>query len=162
MKLHSDECQWTLLMRSQHWFRWWLGAVRQQAITWANVDSDLCRHMASLGHSEFWYEQFEVNLGPFLTNISGHVRTASANERRCYICNVFWHLICHNCFLISMRFFFYQIVNSYHTVTNLLTNVANVDTHAILNALHYISLNHWSDIHLLIYYIPIHNTMRNN
>ena len=30
----------------------WLGAVRQQAITWANVDPDLCRHMASLGHNE--------------------------------------------------------------------------------------------------------------
>ena len=25
-------------MISQHWFRWWLGAGRQQAITWANVD----------------------------------------------------------------------------------------------------------------------------
>ena len=25
-----------------------LGVVRQQAITWANVDQDLCRHMASL------------------------------------------------------------------------------------------------------------------
>ena len=23
-----------------------------QAITWANVDSDLCRHMASLGHND--------------------------------------------------------------------------------------------------------------
>ena len=39
-------------MISQHWFRWWLGAVRQQAIIWANVDPDLCRHMASLGHNE--------------------------------------------------------------------------------------------------------------
>ena len=29
-----------------------LGAVRQQAITWANVDPDLCCHMASLGHNE--------------------------------------------------------------------------------------------------------------
>ena len=25
---------------------------RQQAIAWANVDPDRCRHMASLGHSE--------------------------------------------------------------------------------------------------------------
>ena len=25
---------------------------RQQAITWANVDPDLCHHMASLGHNE--------------------------------------------------------------------------------------------------------------
>ena len=27
-------------------------AVRQQAITWANVDPDPCRHMASLSHNE--------------------------------------------------------------------------------------------------------------
>ena len=26
--------------------------VRQQAITWANVDPDLCPHMASLGHND--------------------------------------------------------------------------------------------------------------
>ena len=30
-----------------------VGAVRQQAITWANVDQDLCCHMASLGQNEF-------------------------------------------------------------------------------------------------------------
>ena len=35
------------LMISQHWF-----AVRHQAITRANVDPDLCHHMASLGHNE--------------------------------------------------------------------------------------------------------------
>ena len=29
-----------------------IGAVRQQAITWVNVDLVLCRHMASLGHNE--------------------------------------------------------------------------------------------------------------
>ena len=28
------------------------GAVRQQAITWANVDPDLCHCMVSVGHSE--------------------------------------------------------------------------------------------------------------
>ena len=39
-------------MICQLWFRLWLGAVRQQAITWANVDPDFCRHMASLGHNE--------------------------------------------------------------------------------------------------------------
>ena len=55
MKLPSDECHWTLLMTSQHWVRQWLGAVRHQAITWANVDPDLCHHMASLGHSELMY-----------------------------------------------------------------------------------------------------------
>ena len=42
----------TPLMIRQHWFRWWLGAVRQQDITWTNVDPDLCGHMASPGFNE--------------------------------------------------------------------------------------------------------------
>ena len=61
-KLPSDECHKTLLMISQHWFRWWLGAVRQQAITWANVDPDLCCQMASLGLSELMCGLPWVNL----------------------------------------------------------------------------------------------------
>ena len=39
-------------MVSQHWFRYWLGGVSQQAIAWANVDQVPCRHMASPGHNE--------------------------------------------------------------------------------------------------------------
>ena len=39
-------------MISQHCFKWWLGVVRHQVITWANVDTDLYRHVASLGHNE--------------------------------------------------------------------------------------------------------------
>ena len=42
-------------MISQNWFRYWLGAVRQQAITWANFDQDLCLHKTSLGHKELIY-----------------------------------------------------------------------------------------------------------
>ena len=44
----------------QHWFGSLL-AVRQHAINWANVDIDIFRHMASLGHStetemlSFWW-----------------------------------------------------------------------------------------------------------
>ena len=41
-----------LLMISQHRFRQWLDAVRQQAINWANVGSDLCHHKASLCHNK--------------------------------------------------------------------------------------------------------------
>ena len=50
MIMSSDNCHRsdrTLLMISQHWFRYWLGAFRQQAITWACVDQDPCRHMVS-------------------------------------------------------------------------------------------------------------------
>ena len=59
---------WTLLssgghktspISSYHWFRSWIGAVRQQAITWANVDPDLCHHMATLDHKKLsWYVCF--------------------------------------------------------------------------------------------------------
>ena len=41
------ECHKTWQMKSQHWF-----ISRHQAFTWANVDPDLCCHMASLGHDE--------------------------------------------------------------------------------------------------------------
>ena len=37
VKLVRDECHRTPMMISQHWFRWWLGAVRQQTIIWANL-----------------------------------------------------------------------------------------------------------------------------
>ena len=52
LKMPWDECQWTSAMINQHWFRKWLGAIRQQAITWSNVDLVPCRHMASSGHNE--------------------------------------------------------------------------------------------------------------
>ena len=48
----SDECHRILLMTSQHWFKWWLGVVRHQAITWASVNLDPGHHMVSLGHKE--------------------------------------------------------------------------------------------------------------
>ena len=45
-----DECH-RITLKCQHWFRWWLGAWWHQAITWANVDPDQCRHIASPGHN---------------------------------------------------------------------------------------------------------------
>ena len=43
-------------MINQHWIRLWLGAVRQQAIAIASVDTDLCHHMVSPGHNELSWE----------------------------------------------------------------------------------------------------------
>ena len=40
------------LMKSQHCFMCWFSAVRQQAITWVNVDTELRSPMACLGHNE--------------------------------------------------------------------------------------------------------------
>ena len=41
VKLLSDECQWTLLMMSQHWFRQWLGGIRQQPLQSSRMDFTL-------------------------------------------------------------------------------------------------------------------------
>ena len=46
--------------------QYWLGVVRHRAITWANVDPDLCRHMASLGRSELI-----PDIGKFLRDFVG-------------------------------------------------------------------------------------------
>ena len=37
-KLVWNKCRWISLIVSLHWFRQWLGAVRQHAITWVNLD----------------------------------------------------------------------------------------------------------------------------
>ena len=37
---------------SQNWIGWWFGAARQQAITRADVDKDMCRQTASPGRNE--------------------------------------------------------------------------------------------------------------
>ena len=47
VNLPLDECHSTLQ------------AVRQQAFTWANVDPDLCRQMASLGLNELTHWPME-------------------------------------------------------------------------------------------------------
>ena len=56
-------------MINVHWFRYWLGAVRHQAITWANVGLDLCRHMASLGPNDVKTNK-QTNKKPRQTEIS--------------------------------------------------------------------------------------------
>ena len=53
----------TLRLISQHWFRYWLGADRQQAITWGNVDPDLCHRSELLGHNELRQER--IYSGPY-------------------------------------------------------------------------------------------------
>ena len=46
-------CSWTWftpVLTSQRWIRLWLGAIRQQAITYSYVDSDKQCHFASHSH----------------------------------------------------------------------------------------------------------------
>ena len=49
-------------MTSHHWFRKLIATVRQQAITWANDDPDLCCHMASLGHNKLIWITSAISL----------------------------------------------------------------------------------------------------
>ena len=47
-------------MRNQHRSKLWLGVVGKQAISWANIDANLCRHMASLGCTEFCVTKLRI------------------------------------------------------------------------------------------------------
>ena len=82
LKILSGECHRTSLMRNQLWFRLWLGVIKQQAVTWNTVDSDLCRSMTSPGHNElnfqklclakwmaFGQDMYEFCLSHFLTSV---------------------------------------------------------------------------------------------
>ena len=51
MKWLSVKCHITTLVTSQHSFRKWSGAIRQQAITQANSDPKLSCRFAKMGHS---------------------------------------------------------------------------------------------------------------
>ena len=86
MKLSSDECHKTLLMKSQHWFRLWLGAVRQQAITWANVDPDLCRQMVSLSLNELKINK-DNNIWIWYNITAFQVLTQNETETRIFQAN---------------------------------------------------------------------------
>ena len=43
---------WVQNMSSKHLFGLWLGVIKQQAMTWTNVDQDSGRHMESLVRSQ--------------------------------------------------------------------------------------------------------------
>ena len=70
VKLLSSEFQKASLMISKHRFRWWLDAVRHQAVTWTSVDYDQQHHVVSLGHNELTHKGLnEMADGYFADNI---------------------------------------------------------------------------------------------
>ena len=98
VKFPQDESWRTLLMICLHWFKLWIGAIRQQAVTSANVDPDLCHHMASLGHSE----SKPVSLGsvPKLTYVCNPIQFTvtyqsftHSSGANCANSSIFWEQI---------------------------------------------------------------------
>ena len=113
-KMLSAECLRTPLMTSQHRFRLWLGAVRQQAITWANFDPDLHCHSYDIVRKQFTFF-FLINHRQYTTfvltnhfgsNVRRHITTYSIsilrrstnveNVPHSYSKNTFFraHLVC--------------------------------------------------------------------
>ena len=85
MIMSSDECHRTLLMISQHWFRQWLGAVRQQAITWTSVDQDLQHHMALLDPNELTYILYDMmSWWMKMKRWSSHIESMQGQHLTCY------------------------------------------------------------------------------
>ena len=73
------------------------GAVRQEAITWANVYLDQCRYMSSLGHNE-WRSVYTLNVLQNIHNILPvrarygiflvHSPTHFWSLYYCFVCNI--------------------------------------------------------------------------
>ena len=68
---------------NQHWFRLWLGAVRQQAITWTSVDSGLCHHIWN--SADNYFVAF-TNRNCYIWNSADNYFVVFTN-RNCYIWN---------------------------------------------------------------------------
>ena len=111
VNLPLDECHSTLVMISQHWFRY-------QAITWTNVDPDLCRLMASprpneLTLSSMWVDCRRVSdcrrhqvriLATCLLSTRNHVPVSEQNQNQsafgpqnsclCLYVNIYFFVFC--------------------------------------------------------------------
>ena len=82
VKLPSDDCDWILLTISQYQLMWWLGAFRQQAITWANIDPpDLCHHMASPSPNGLKLIEFSFELVQFISVFATVIFACLSNVR---------------------------------------------------------------------------------
>ena len=78
------ECHRKPLMISQNWIRWWLRAVRQQAIIGVGVDPDLFRYMASLNHNELIWKHFPHSVaGPLCGESIGYFWNPSTKSHSC-------------------------------------------------------------------------------
>ena len=62
----AETGQKTPLMINQHWFRYWPGVVRQEALTRPSVYPGLCRGMASLCYNELMHVQSHREYRMFL------------------------------------------------------------------------------------------------
>ena len=83
MKLLPTERLRTPLMTSQHWLRWWLGAIMHQAISWINVNLVLCRLLASQRYNKLIYSlQWHHN---------GHDGISNHQPHDCLLNHLFRH-----------------------------------------------------------------------
>ena len=82
VNLHPVDYHRTSFMTTQHWFRWWLGSIRHQIITWTNVHQALCCHMASLGVNELMAITSKVS--NYYETLYVHLDWVSGSHAMCY------------------------------------------------------------------------------
>ena len=104
------------LMIGQHWFMECLGAIRQQVITWTNIDSGLCHHMVSLGHHlelrlKYCWQPSSI---PCWCPSSLHHQAISSNGIDCVMC-IFLSSLSFNhlqCASVAEIYFMFPGINS--------------------------------------------------
>ena len=105
VKLLCGECHRTSLMSSSSWFRYWFGAIRQQAIAWASVYQDPCRHMALLGHIELTVYHTQYSSIEILHILYLHVSYVL------FVIHVIGKNFCQETWLPFLAFFFSNLLN---------------------------------------------------
>ena len=113
MGLVSNECHRNSLIRSQHWFRIWINigpgnGLCHQAITWANVDPDQGRQMASLGHNELIKSRHLFSAKPLHTKSWLFVNWTLMNK-------LLWNLS-HNAFFYFQQNAFANVICKMSTI----------------------------------------------
>ena len=100
----------------------WLGAIREQDITWANVDQDLCCHMVSLSHNELTTPHHTISIQ--VTNlwclhmIHNKVNHPKTDHPMCYTAMSMWQ-VTQRGFInggVLTKYFSFETIHSNHKI----------------------------------------------
>ena len=90
LKFISGECHITSLTFSQHWFKWCLGAMMQEAIIWSNVDPHLQHHILCSITRTQWVKPQHVHSAHFHRTSSVEYIIFIISKSVCLINSMFW------------------------------------------------------------------------
>ena len=89
-QVNAKEHLWLI---SQHWFQYWLGAIKQQAITRHNADPDLSSHYQSQCWPRWSMSPHGITWPQWLQRKTPNVFARSRPTRENITCTCIWRLL---------------------------------------------------------------------